>query len=382
MLLVVFGVVLCLASRSSALFVPSAPGSSLTTASWPARAGGAAWSVDTLIFLAGGYQNSTSALNDVWMSADNAFTWTQAGVLPATAGTKAGWYGNVGLYFRGQHYVFGGRTQQACTADTSQYWTAPLTVSGTVACNTSQLPGNPQQRSFTYATVWTPPSYSGLPPQILYGGGTSCGRTYYTDVSTAHHACMLAALSPPVLHVSLTRLLSLTAAMVCCVGMMAQVLSSTNGATWTVSSVSASFPQTTGAVLSTVQGGAVLVLAGQWVSSKSPIWTGRWSSFQGRLMWTQLTALASFGPRPARMVTVSDSYLWLMTGVGDSPATASNDVWVSPDAGTTWLAAAVNDTFSARSGACLIALGRQLVLFGGAQASGTVLNVGDTAIQS
>jgi len=93
-------------------------------------------------------------------------------------------------------------------------------------------------------------------------------------------------------------------------------------------------------------------------------------------MWTKLTAAASYSPRPAVMVSSSSDYLYLVTGSGDAPANAVNDLWMSADSGNTWIPASLNDAYSARSGSCLVAIGRQLVLFGGVTSSGSVLNVG------
>jgi len=176
------------------------------------------------------------------------------------------------------------------------------------------------------ATVLSAPASLGLAPQMVFIGGTRCSVGFYNDVW----------------------------------------VSDPTGFVWTLAAA-APFPRVMGAGITTVQKGSQIILAGGTLGGGigyNTVWMGAYNSTK-QLSWTLVCSAAVWSPRSAEIVATSNDYLYLIDG---ELSVNRNEVYVSADAGYSWLLITASDSFSARIGASLVSVGRQLILIGGMDA--------------
>jgi len=306
-----------LLDNTNALFTPRG------NAPFEPRQRHASWTDGASIFVHGGRTSSGSVMNTVYTSADGGATWRSLFSAQHAQGAAA-------TSYQGNQFVLGGRDNVGGDFNmVTKYNSSSGAVSSTAPWST---------RAYAVAAVWTPPPTSSLPSQLLLIGGSRFGMSFLNDVW------------------------------------------SYTPSGWTSLGLGP-FPPVASAGIASIQKGSQIILAGGVGSTAGPfyntIWVGAYSGLTYQLAWTLRCTAAPWSARTVSLAATSNDYLYMIEGsqVVDAFTAGTNDVWSSADGGYSWVQLVAFDSFPSRVGATIVAVNRQLVLFGGANlAVGTYYN--------
>ena len=322
-------VVLCLHHSSTVVAVSSSPTLlSLQTASAPWTARNSAFLVNWAgaLWLAGGLTSSGIGLADLWPSGDAGVTWQSSST--ASANTTAAPAALPGPCAAGDAKV----------VDSSQVvvWCGVTNASPLIYSNTVYTSSDVLLRYWRSSTAPYTPRYG-----FVTGVFTPLPGDRQTVVILAGKSA----------------------------GLLTDVWTYALGG---YQRLTASAPFTPRVVPAAAMGqdGTLMVIAGGQQQTGglnvylNDVWTLRLWGGGSLATWTLLTAKAPWPGRTQAVAFNVAEYLYMTAGnVG------GNDLWVTPDYGSTWVQVSGAANYAARTNPSVVAVGRQLVLLGGSAPS-------------